>query len=224
MNPPFNTKILHVISAITALNLGLLILRISIAHELLFLFLIWNLFLATIPLLIAAPLYEFTRMLPSKLSLWLFGIPWLLFLPNAFYIITDLKHLVHSSNQLIMLDALLIFSFAVNGLLLGFSAMFYMIKSIQICYANFPVQWVTILLFLLCGFSIYFGRELRWNSWDIVSNPLGLIQDIFNRIMHPLRFIRTWGITLIMGGFLMTNYYIFERFFMQKLPKNAQKD
>ena len=225
MHAPFNSKIISIIGIITALNIGLLIVRITITQEPLFLFLVWNLFLAAIPLIIAAILYEHTRIAPSKLRLWFLGVVWLLFLPNAFYLLTDLKHLKHATDQLVLLDALLLFSFAFNGVLMGFFAMYYGLKSIRICYLRFPVGLGTLVIFFLCGFGIYLGRELRWNSWDVLANPTALIQDIFTRIMNPLRFIRTWGITLIMAAFLSINYYIFKQFFMlKKTRKHAAKN
>ena len=52
------------------------------------------------------------------------------------------------------------------------------------------------------SFGIYLARFLRWNSWDIIIDPLGLIYDIGYRIINPIQFFKTWGLTIFMGIFL----------------------
>jgi len=66
------------------------------------------------------------------------------------------------------------------------------------------------MILFLSGFGIYLGRFLRWNSWDIISNPQLLANDNIHRIMHPLSHPRTWGVTfgfglLFLFGFLLLN-------------------
>jgi uncharacterized membrane protein len=56
----------------------------------------------------------------------------------------------------------------------------------------------TLLLFL-GSFGIYLGRYLRWNSWDIIDQPLKLLYDIGDRFVNPFNHPRTWGVTLAMG-------------------------
>ena len=97
----------------------LLIARVLVTEEITYLFLPWNLFLAWVPLLITRWLQNDIRLMEKKWAfLLLLGI-WLLFIPNSFYIITDLFHLTHIDSAPKWFDLLLLFSFAWNGLLLG---------------------------------------------------------------------------------------------------------
>ncbi|GAC1377994.1 MAG: hypothetical protein NVSMB30_25660 [Hymenobacter sp.] len=59
---------------------------------------------------------------------------------------------------------------------------------------------------LLSSFGIYLGRYLRFNSWDVLANPLTLFYDILNRVLHPLAYPRAWGVTLVFGVFLLVGY------------------
>jgi len=43
------------------------------------------------------------------------------------------------------------------------------------------------VVLLACSFAIYLGRYLRWNTWDIVTQPFALLFDITDRLMHPLQ-------------------------------------
>jgi len=59
---------------------------------------------------------------------------------------------------------------------------------------------------VLCGFGIYLGRYLRWNSWDIIQNPLGLMDDIYNRLRYPIQYKQTWWVTAFYAGISLLFY------------------
>jgi len=173
-----------------------LTVRIKITHSFFFLFLVWNLFLAMIPYGITL----FLQILKKETqSLWIL-IPalcfWLLFLPNTPYLISDLQHLRHSNKDIIWYDLLLLMSFVWYSLFIFYLTvrdMRLIIKSkVNFKYINF----ITVSIFILCGFGIYLGRFLRWNSWDIIQDPLGLLYDIWHRIRHPFKNSKTWLVTL----------------------------
>jgi uncharacterized membrane protein len=65
--------------------------------------------------------------------------------------------------------------------------------------------FVTVAL-LLSSFGIYLGRYLRFNSWDVLANPLTLFYDILHRLINPLSHPRTWGVTVVFGVFLLIGY------------------
>lgn len=185
----------------------LLTMRIKVTESFLYLFLAWNLFLAFIP-------YGITFILGSKKtwqrSWWtllpIFGI-WLLFLPNTPYLISDLQHLHHASNEMLWYDAMLLFVFASYGLYI----MTLTIQEMrQILSNKIDKKWLGLLLisvFLLCGFGIYLGRFLRWNSWDILQNPIGLLEDIAIRIRHPFTYSKTWMVTFGYASITCLFYY-----------------
>jgi uncharacterized membrane protein len=59
---------------------------------------------------------------------------------------------------------------------------------------------------LASGFGIYVGRFLRWNSWDILTNPFSLARELGHHILLPWEHPRTWGVTLVLGGLLGLMY------------------
>jgi uncharacterized membrane protein len=167
-----------------------------------FAFLAWNLFLAAIPLGFAVLL--------SKIERWRLAAPlisgWLLFFPNAPYVLTDLLHLRQRTGIPIWYDLLLLLSFALVSLWMGFQSL--QLVQVWISRKSSPLtawSFVAVSLFL-SGFGIYLGRFLRWNSWDIVSNPVSLLGDIWERFADPLAHGRTWGVTLGFGGLLLVAY------------------
>lgn len=107
----------------------------------------------------------------------------------------------------IWFDLVLILSFAWTGLLFGFLSLLdienILGKSIKSRY----ITLISIGLMFLGSFGIYLGRFLRWNSWDIISEPFKLIYDIGDRIINPFSHPRTWGVTILMG-ILLTIIYL----------------
>lgn len=178
--------------------------RIHISGNLKGIFLVWNLFLAWIPLLVAYFLSRTKQKLPIlKLILPMFL--WLLFLPNAPYIITDLIHLRPRDGIPMWYDAIVIFFFAFHGLLLGIISTLFIHEVLE-KYFNKVMIWTFLTgSFILTGYGIYLGRFLRWNSWDIVIHPIDLLQESFLRLTHPVAIVITGIFSLIM----MFSYLIF---------------
>ncbi|GAA4108133.1 hypothetical protein GCM10022393_03930 [Aquimarina addita] len=135
---------------------------------------------------------------------------WLVFLPNSPYILTDLQHIRISSLQSIWFDVLLIVSFAINGLIVGFASLRIMQQLLCDYFSKKVTYIITYTVLLLCGFGIYLGRVLRWNSWDIVNNPMGILGDIAQRILFPMNHINTWSFTIGFGGFLIITYHLIQ--------------
>lgn len=174
----------------------LLMFRIKITASFYLLFLVWNIFLAAIPygitFLVQLKQHWFTNKGVQAVTF----LVWLLFLPNAPYIVSDFTHLQWSAPSILPIDATIIGLFSILGL-------HYMSFSIQDMKKLF---FVTLsrkqnLLFTICaciliGFGIYLGRYLRWNSWDIMQNPVGLLEDIGTLLIHPLRHKFAWLVTI----------------------------
>jgi uncharacterized membrane protein len=176
--------------------------RIHWAGHTKFVFLAWNLFLAAIPLGFAVLL--------SKIERWRLATPfisgWLLFFSNAPYVLTDLLHLHPRSGIPVWYDLLMLLSFALVSLWMGFQSL----QLVQVWIArksSLLMAWSFVgICLMLSGFGIYLGRFLRWNSWDIVSNPGSLLGDIWERFADPLAHGQTWGVTLGFGGLLLVAY------------------
>lgn len=167
-----------------------------------YIFLIWNLFLAWIPYWISMTL----DYLPKK---WLAApllLVWLVFLPNAPYIVTDLLHVAYHPPVPMWYDTLLLFSFAWTGLLLGFLSIMdvqrFLEKNIKKSISSIII-WTTIFL---CAFGVYLGRYQRWNSWDLVTQPYQLFMETMAVILHPFNYAGSLGLAVVMAGILGIGY------------------
>ncbi|MBS1510587.1 MAG: DUF1361 domain-containing protein [Bacteroidetes bacterium] len=161
-----------------------------------FVFLVWNLFLAWIPyvisskfsVLIAAPPWQqFTAL-----------ICWFVFYPNALYIVTDLIHLDLDTIVPKWFDAILLFTASIAGLLMGFVSLLRLEFYLSFKMKPQFVHVVMIAVLFFGSFGVYLGRFLRWNSWDVLQNPLHLFGTIAVRIINPVIYWQTWGITVLL--------------------------
>jgi uncharacterized membrane protein len=145
-------------------------------------FLIWNLFLAWLPLgfaLLAREKYHEARNGERWSGPFLaLSAAWLLFFPNAAYICTDLVHLTSRYYPHFWVDLTVILSCAFIGLVLGFVSL-YLMQSIVTQRYGWAAGWAFVAGAAgLSSFGIYLGRFLRFNSWDIVAKPGKLYQGI----------------------------------------------
>jgi uncharacterized membrane protein len=139
----------------------------------------------------------------------LLSVAWLLFFPNAPYILTDLFHLRLKTAMPVWFDLVLILSFAWTGLLFGFLSLWDIERLWSQSVRKTYVTFLSTGLLFAGSFGIYIGRYLRWNSWDAIPEPFNLIYDIGERIINPFAHPRTWGMTLLMGLFLNILYWSF---------------
>ena len=197
--------LVFVLATSVALSVILVVSRVLMTGRLLFLFLIWNLFLALIPFAISTMLGIAKGPLRARLLVPV-GAAWLLFFPNAPYILTDLFHLERRAGVPFWYDLALILSCAWNGLMLAYASLADMQRLVQRRLGTGAGWAFATVALLLSSFGIYLGRYLRFNSWDVLANPLTLFYDIVNRILHPFSFPGTWGVTLVFGVFLLIGY------------------
>jgi len=186
----------------------LLMVRIKITSEFFLLFLVWNLFLAAVPLLLSFWLQKNAQLKKWQLLFW--SVVWILFLPNAPYILTDFIHLQLSGGIAIIIDFIVISSFAISGLL------FYIQSVTQmevLFYGHFSKKFTAFIILLLpflCGFGIYLGRFLRWNSWDLLHHPQGIMIDVVTPLLAPLDNKLAWTVTLLFGFGLHISMIIYK--------------
>ncbi|MCF7569483.1 DUF1361 domain-containing protein [Sabulilitoribacter arenilitoris] len=204
-------KIFSIITVSVVLSLTLLMFRMKISHSFFYIFLVWNLFLAAVPYTISTYLLSNPKFNKVGLAFG-FGL-WLLFLPNAPYIVTDLIHLKLSNSYFIWIDILIVSSFAFNGLLLFYLSVLDMKTILEKHIKKVIVKRSIIPILLLSGFGVYLGRFLRYNSWEILSNPKYLITDIFNIITQPIAHKEAWLFTLLFGAFLNVGFWMFKQFY-----------
>ncbi len=184
----------------------LLLARIAYTGSISFAFLVWNLFLAFIPFCISQQLYKHPAWLAKGWKKVVASLVWLLFIPNSFYVITDLFHLYDSSAVPHWYDLMLIFSFAWNALLLGIVSIRQMEKlTAAVLTSGFEWAFIYPLMWLI-ALGVYIGRYLRYNSWDVISNPFELVGDMLRIAMHPIENKSAWGMVMIFSFFLSLLY------------------
>jgi uncharacterized membrane protein len=205
-------SILAIFTLTTLLSVMLVAFRVHYTSKVTFVFLVWNTILALIPYFISTLLILYHHRIRNVFVLFIPILIWLCFFPNAPYILTDLFHLHPRPNVPYWFDLALILFFAWNGLMLGYASLadIHVILNQRF---NQVVGWLSTIAFLvLGGFGIYLGRYLRWNSWDVVSSPTGLIEDITSRILNPTGYPHTYGVTIIFSLFLILGYALLHQF------------
>ena len=184
---------------------ALLLVRGWYAHGLRFRFLAWNLVLAVIPALAAAAMASADRRgKPVFLALW--GVVWLVFLPNAPYLITDLVHLQPRPPVPYWFDIGLFAAFAGAGVLSAFSS-FGDVQQVASRHFGRWAGWVVVAVAsFAAGFGIELGRMGRWNSWDVLTQPGDLFREILARLVDPWSYPRAIGMTVLYGSVLLFGY------------------
>jgi uncharacterized membrane protein len=175
-------------------------------------FLAWNLFLAWIPLVAAVAVYDADRRGVRVRRLIPLGALWLLFLPNAPYLLTDLIHLGSRDDAPLWFDVVLFTGFAWTGTLLGFLSL-YLMQVVVRRLAGGAWSWAFVGGSLLAtAFGIYLGRSLRWNSWALVTNPRPLLSDVWARMVDPLAYPSSFGMTMALTALLSVLYLVLYAF------------
>ena len=171
--------------------------------------LVWNLFLAWIPFVLALLVYDGFRRGAPRLGLAVGAALWLLFFPNAPYLVTDFELLRNASAVPIWFDVVLVSAAAWAGLLLGFVSLF-LIHAVARRLLGTLGAWLAVLVVLgLTSFGIYLGRIRRWNSWDLFTQPEHLLRDVWVRVEDPLAYRETFAVTVLFTCFLTVAYLVF---------------
>lgn len=207
----FSKRHLSLIAAVVVsslLCLLLLAIRVFFTRQLTYSFLVWNLFLAGLPVVSALIADQFHQHSLRMSWAWVGGCAmlWLLFLPNAPYLITDLMHLKPRDNFFFWFDLVMFFAFAWTGLFWGLVSLFLM-QGLVRKMAGSVTSWVFVVVVTgLSSFGIYLGRFPRWNSWDVASQPTILVADIWERVSHPFAHLQTYAFSALFTFFLMAAY------------------
>lgn len=188
-------------------SVALLAARVAVSRQGLFVFLVWNLWLAWLPFLFALWAQRLDCHYPRR---WLYllvpGVLWLIFFPNAPYIVTDLFHLRERPPIPLWYDLGLLSAFSLTGLFLAVFSLHVMHRVVR-KYVGWLVSWLFVgVVLCLGGLGIYLGRFLRWNSWDLLLRPDQIVTDLVVRLASPLSYPRTYGVTLLYAALLFVCY------------------
>jgi uncharacterized membrane protein len=167
-------------------------------------FLIWNLFLAWMPMVFAmlAREHEQTGGSPGW-RFFAFGAAWLLFFPNAPYIFTDIIHLSRYYSNF-WPDLILILINALTGMVLGFLSLYLMQSSVR-RRAGEWMSWLFIAaVAVLSGFGICIGRFMRLNSWDIIMP--GKMVHVLGSWARQTPVMYSLGFSILFAAFLFVTY------------------
>ena len=190
------------------------LVRVILTRDKFFLFLGWNLILALVPLLLSIIVY-FSKNKYSICSMLLIAL-WLLFFPNAPYIITDFIHLRIADQRVKWFDLVFLMSYATAGLFYGFLSLQYIERTLQKKFNQKHTAIFASSSLFLASFGIYLGRFLRWNSWDIFANMREVMGDVFVRLTNPVLHYDIWWFTILFGSFLNVFYFTLMRVHFKK--------
>jgi len=172
-------------------------------------FLLWNLVLAWIPLLLGLFVYDryrhgapLARHVPAL-------VLWLLFLPNAPYIVTDFRHLSPATQTPLWFDGVVISAYAWTGMLLGFVSL-YLLHAVARHRFGPRAGWFGVSVVLgLVSVGVYLGRFLRWNSWDLLVRPGQRLAEVAQHVGDPFAVAKVTAATLVLTFLLGLAYLTF---------------
>jgi uncharacterized membrane protein len=185
--------------------------------------LVWNLFLAWIPFVVALLLYDGARRGTPAATLVALGALWLVFLPNAPYIVTDVKWLGEYHSGSPWYDAALIATAAATGLVLGFVSL-YLVQTVVGRRAGALVGWTVAWgALVLSGVGVYLGRFERWNSWEVVTEPTRIVEQLLSAALDPLAHGRPIVLSAAFAVVWCTGYALFYSTFRAQLEALADR-
>lgn len=194
-------KMLALAITFTFLLLGA---RVAYTRELTYIFYTWNLFLAVIPVLFAGRLRRQSKMNIKSLCI---TACWLVFFPNAPYVITDIFHFHQRQGVPQWYDLLLVLSAAWGGLMAGFISLRFVESFL---HKHISKKWRAVLpvMFLFAAsIGIYMGRFLRLNSWNVITKPVKLARIGIDYTFNPIDHAGAWAFCVSCTIFLALLYY-----------------
>lgn len=203
------TGIVWPLALLSVVSVGFFAVGALENHSTEYWYLIWNLFLAWLPLL-------FVRWLQSVIKRYgwtswlgiLLTFLWVTFLPNSFYMVSDFIHLQDYQRANIVFDAVMFSLFVLSGLLLGYTSLYLVHLELSKRLKKFKAWCWVVLILALCSFAIYLGRDLRMNSWDVLTNPAGILFDVSDPIINPRAHGLAFTTTLTFFTFLFSLYIV----------------
>lgn len=209
-------KLAKVFLYLTGFAFLIITARLFITADKTLLFLIWNLFLAYVPLWISSIMrqmqvsnYRVNLLLPM-------GLVWLVFFPNGPYIFTDYIHLTYGNSDYFILDVMTLTYFAIVAFAASVVSLMDIAEMMRRRGGKLPITGIVGLICLLTSFGIYLGRDLRFNSWDVIMKPGAIAKETFIRLSNPESDMITLTAAAIIGVMLFMTYVIRKLFLVQK--------
>ncbi len=208
----YTVGVFLLLSAASLICISLVVARVGYSDTTRYVGLIWNLFLAWIPFVLAYLAYALSwRRRLVYFIIPIFAILWLIFFPNAPYILTDFQHLSNLATGVpVWFDVIMLIWFAWTGFLLGIISLYLMQNIIKREFGR-AIGWLFVtVVSMLSGGGIYIGRFVRWNSWDVLRDPFGIASELLNQAMDPsLRSIGFISLYALFFFFVYITLYAF---------------
>src|SRR3954447_21579537 len=205
------TMVTLALAAASGLCLATLELRTHRTGDPYYRFLAWNLFLAWVPLVFAGAAFARAR---RRFDAFVVGllVLWLLFFPNAPYMLTDFIHLGDRPSAPLWYDALMLSSFAWTALLVGFASA-YLVQVVVKSVVGRTWSWCVVAgAFALASFGVYLGRFVGFNSWDALVRPGRVADVISHQVENPLHHPRLLATLAVLTAFMLMGYAVLYAF------------
>lgn len=207
MPTSFEKRYVQAVGLVSALCLALFLIRVALTGSTRYLFIPENLALCWASIIFAWLLLEQLRTHPwSNWRNLALTILWLVFLPNSWYVLTDFIHVYTTGEINQLFDIVMMSTLLFSGFTLGFTSLYLIHCQLYKQLGSRLSAWVVATIILLSSFAIYLGRILRWNTWDVVANPSGLIINVSDRIVDPFGNWRALNMTALFFLLLATMY------------------
>jgi len=200
----YNIAVFTLLNTACAVCIGLVVARVAYSDSGRHTGLIWNLFLAWIPFILSYVAHAI-----SWRRIWLYlvipfvTILWLLFFPNAPYMLTDLQDLARTATDApLWYDVIIVVWCSWTAMMLGVVSLYLMQDIVHRTFGRF-IGWAFVFVISAASsFGIYIGRFVRLNSWDILQDPAETAIDILGLVIDPTRRLAAFT-------FLYTFFFLF---------------
>jgi uncharacterized membrane protein len=220
----YKIGIFLLLSAASAICVSLVVARIMYSDSRRYLSLIWNLFLAWIPFILAYLAYMLSwRRVLLILVIPIFAFMWLIFFPNAPYILTDLQHLSQiPASAPVWYDVIMLVWFSWTGMLLGIVSLSLMQEIIRREFSR-TLGWIFVFgVSALSSVGVYVGRFFRLNSWDIFQAPAETADNIWSWLADPsIKSVGFIGLYTLFFVFIYLTMYAFGHILQENQPSQG---
>ena len=177
--------------------------------------------MAVIPVLLVLYLWELYKKnkfkkISQKIYAGFVFFVWLIFVPNAAYIITDIRHIsgycpIDSYLKVCPQNAWMIMFFYFYSLV-GWLINVYLLLKMELLIAKIynkkTARMFAYLLIPLVSLGVMLGLVDRWNSWEIFVYPVAILKSIW-RYFTSWIYFRNW---LVFSLGLYASYFIAKKF------------
>ena len=206
------SKYIILLILISLTNSLLLVIVSFYSHNYSFLYFIWNLFLSWVPLALSITLiYILKNKLWSSWSALFFSFVWLIFIPNSFYMISDFVHLIEVPTNYLLYFVIAFTAIIYSASINGYISLYLIHRELKKRLRPGTSWLVVAIICLISSYAIYIGRVLRWNSWDILINPGGVLFDVSDNFLNFNSLKNSILTTLLFFVLIFSIYILIDR-------------